>query len=82
MFLVCSGTTSLGGKLGFFISCLPFRCGAEALYPKQFNKLLRRRRTALCSRGQAFDAIRTNFFGSPPQKVLNPSSSSPKQAFF
>ena len=82
VFLGCSGKTSWGGKLVFFISCLPIPLPRGGSYPKKSNKLLRRRRIALCSRGMASDAINTPFFGSPPQKVLNPSSSSPKQAFF
>ena len=62
MFLGCSGTTSLGGKWLFFISCLVPACvstglpsarrGAVALYTGSMS---------LCSGRMAFDAIRTTF---------------------
>ena len=67
MFLGCSGTTSLGGKWLFFISCLVPACvatslpsarrGAVALYTGSMSP---------CSGRMAFDAIRTAFWGSSP----------------
>ena len=72
MFLGYSGTTWLGGKLVFFISCLVHVCvstslpsarrGAVALYTGSMTP---------CSGRMAFDAIRTTFSGSsaPSDKV-------------
>ena len=67
MSLGCSGTTSLGGKWLFFISCLVPVCistslpsarrGAVALYTGSMS---------LFSGRMAFDAIRTAFLGSSP----------------
>jgi len=65
--LGCSGTTWLGGKLVFFISCLfaarvstslpSARRGAVALYTGSMS---------LCSGRMAFGAIRTAFEASSP----------------
>ena len=67
MFLGCSGTTWLGGKLVFFISCRGLGAARWLFTQKKSNKLLRRRRIALCSRDTASGGMRTPFFGSPPQ---------------
>ena len=67
MFRGCSGTTSLGGKLVFFISCLFPACvatslssarrGAVALYTGSMSP---------CGGRMAFEAIRTAFEASSP----------------
>ena len=56
MFLGCSGTTSLGGKLVFFISCLFPACVATSLPSARRGGgavMFRHRSLSLCSRGTA-----------------------------
>ena len=67
MSLGCSGTTSLGGKWLFFISCLIPACVATSLPSRARCGAVDLSGTmSLCSGRMAFDAIRTAFWGSSP----------------
>ena len=66
MFLGCSGTTWLGGKLVFFISCLFPACVATSLSSARRGAVDLSGTMSLCSGRMAFGAIRTAFWGSSP----------------
>ncbi len=67
MFLGCSGTTSLGGKLVFFISFPSLRVplSVDWRLGGSFRRDCRAS-LSLCSGRMAFDAMRTAFLGSSP----------------